>query len=119
MVATTVPLLCINAATNTHSTSLKPSKISSMASSFTSVNNNQTTPGLRNTNQQNEQESYEKSDVDMRAPDISGCGKMPGVPMIMGGIAAIIFSLGAGIFPIGIFIGMVSIMIGLACCKAF
>lgn len=104
-------------ATNTRSTSLEPSKISSMAS-VTSVNNNQTTPGLRNTNQ-NEQESYENSDVDMRAPDISGCGKMPGVPMIMGGIAAIIFSLGAGIFPIGIFIGMVSIMTGLACCKAF
>ncbi|WP_044612393.1 hypothetical protein [Candidatus Hamiltonella defensa] len=116
MVATTGPLpLCINAATNTRSTSLEPSKIS-----VTSVNNNkhQTMPGLRNTNQ-NEQESYENSDVDMRAPDISGCGKIPGVPMIMGGIAAIIFSLGAGIFPIGIFIGMVSIMIGLACCKAF
>ncbi|AYB49660.1 hypothetical protein CJJ19_09710 [Candidatus Williamhamiltonella defendens] len=103
-------------ATNTHSTSLNsPSKIS-----VTSVNNNkhQTMPGLRNTSQ-NEQESYENSDVDMRAPDISGCGKIPGVPMIMGGIAAIIFSLGAGIFPIGIFIGMVSIMTGLACCKAF
>ncbi|WP_130651579.1 hypothetical protein [Candidatus Williamhamiltonella defendens] len=87
--------------------------------SVTSVHNkHQTTPGLRNTNQ-NEQASYENSDVDMRAPDISGCGKIPGVPMIIGGIAAIIFSLGAGIFPIGIFIGMVSIMIGLACCKAF
>lgn len=107
---------------NTNTRLDSSSKIGSMGSNFTNVSNinykNKTTPSLYKTNQ-NKQESYENSDVDMRAPDISGCGKIPGVPMIMGGIAAIIFSLGAGIFPIGIFIGMVSIMIGLACCKVF